>query len=72
MERTPISRNITSSKTHGIGDWSDADIKRAITQGVSRDGSKLKPPMGYEFYARMKPDDVDDLVAYLRTVPAIE
>ena len=66
------SRNITSSKSKGLGAWTDAEIKRAITQGISRDGSKLKPPMGYEFYARMKPDDVDDLVAYLRLVPAIE
>ena len=41
-----ISRNITSSKTSGIGDWSDAEIKRAITQGVRKDGTRLKPPMG--------------------------
>src|SRR5262249_23603639 len=41
------SRNITSSKSAGIGDWSDADVKRAITQGVRKDGTKLKPPMGY-------------------------
>jgi mono/diheme cytochrome c family protein len=67
-----VSRNITSSKTKGLGAWTDAEIKRAITQGVSRDGSKLKPPMGFEFYAKMKPEDVDDIVAYLRTVPAID
>ena len=42
-----VSRNITSSKTKGIGDWTDAEIKRAITQGVDKDGNKLKPPMGY-------------------------
>ena len=48
-----MSRNITSSKTKGIGDWSDAEIKRAITQGVRKDGSKLKPPMGYPYYAKM-------------------
>jgi mono/diheme cytochrome c family protein len=67
-----VSRNITSSKTKGLGAWTDAEIKRAITQGVSRDGSKLKPPMGFEFYAKMKPEDLDDLVAYIRTVPAID
>ena len=67
-----VSRNITSSKTKGLGGWTDAEIKRAITQGVSRDGSKLKPPMGFEFYAKMKPEDLDDLVAYIRTVPAID
>jgi mono/diheme cytochrome c family protein len=67
-----VSRNITSSKTKGLGNWTDDEIKRAITQGISRDGSKLKPPMGFAFYAKVKPEDLDDLVAYLRTVPAID
>jgi mono/diheme cytochrome c family protein len=48
---TSVSRNITAHKEKGIGAWSDAEIKRAITDGISRDGSRLKPPMGYEFYA---------------------
>jgi mono/diheme cytochrome c family protein len=67
-----VSRNITSSKTKGIGDWSDADVKRAITQGVRKDGSRLKPPMGYPYYAKMTDGDVDAMVAYLRTLPAKE
>src|SRR5262249_29613365 len=66
------SRNITSSKSAGIGDWSDAEGKRAITQGVRKDGNKLKPPMGYPFYAKMTDGDLDAMVAYLRTVPAKE
>jgi mono/diheme cytochrome c family protein len=67
------ARNITSSKTAGIGDWSDADVKRAITQGVRKDGTtELKPPMGYPFYAKMTGGDLDAMVAYLRTVPAKE
>jgi mono/diheme cytochrome c family protein len=65
-----VSRNITQSKTKGIGDWSDAEIKKAITEGVSKDGSKLKPPMGFGYYAHMTGDDLDAVVAYLRTVPA--
>jgi mono/diheme cytochrome c family protein len=67
-----VSRNITSSKTKGIGDWTDAEIKRAITQGVSKDGSKLKPPMGYSYYSGMTNGDLDAIVAYLRTVPSKE
>jgi mono/diheme cytochrome c family protein len=65
-----VSRNITSSKQKGIGAWSDSEIKHAITEGVSRDGSKLKPPMGYHYYATVSSDDLDAIVAYLRTVPA--
>ena len=50
----------------------DDEIKRAITAGISKDGSKLKPPMGYQYYATLTPDDLDAIVAYLRTVPALE
>ena len=67
-----ISRNITSSKTKGIGDWTDDEIKRAITQGIRKDGSRLLPPMGYPYYAKMTADDLDAIVAYLRTVPPKE
>jgi mono/diheme cytochrome c family protein len=65
-----VSRNITSDKTSGIGAWSDAEIVRAITQGISRDGSRLKPPMGFAWYARMTASDLNAIVAYLRTVLA--
>jgi mono/diheme cytochrome c family protein len=64
-----VSRNITSDRTDGIGAWSDAEIVRAITQGISRDGSRLKPPMGFAWYARMTDEDLNAIVAYLRTVP---
>ena len=67
-----VSRNITSSKEKGIGAWTDAEVKRAITQGISKDGSKLKPPMGFHYYATMTPDDLDAVVAFVRTLPAKE
>jgi mono/diheme cytochrome c family protein len=67
-----VSKNITSSKTKGIGDWTDADIKVAITKGVDRQGNKLKPPMGFHYYSTVSADDLDAIVAYLRTVPAKE
>jgi mono/diheme cytochrome c family protein len=65
-----VSRNITSHKQNGVGAWSDDEVKRAITQGVSKDGRKMLPPMGYEWYARMTEADLSAIVAYLRTVPA--
>jgi mono/diheme cytochrome c family protein len=67
-----VARNITQSKTKGIGGWTDAEIKRAITTGVSKDGSKLKPPMGFGYYANMTDSDLNDVIAWLRTVPAKE
>ena len=67
-----VTRNITQSKDKGIGAWTDAEIKRAITTGVSKDGSKLKPPMAFHSYAKMADGDLDAVIAYLRTVPAKE
>jgi mono/diheme cytochrome c family protein len=67
-----VSRNISSHNDKGIGGWSDAEIKRAITQGVRKDGSPLKPPMGFPLYAKMTDEDLSAVVAYLRTVPARE
>jgi mono/diheme cytochrome c family protein len=67
-----VSRNITSSKTKGIGAWTDDEIKRAITQGIRKDGSHLKPPMGFHYYSTVSAADLDAVVAYLRTVPPQE
>jgi mono/diheme cytochrome c family protein len=64
-----VSRNITSDPVHGVGAWSDAELKRAITQGISRDGSKLNGPMGYRYYAQMKDEDLAAVIAWVRTLP---
>jgi len=61
--------NITSHPSVGIGRWTDAEIKRAITQGISRDGRRLQPPMPFTYYAKLTPSDLDAIVAYLRTLP---
>ena len=65
-----VSANITSDPAAGLGRWSDEEIKRAITQGIARDGHKLKPPMAYAAYASMTAQDLDAIVAFLRTLPA--
>src|SRR5215204_553949 len=53
------AKNITSHQTAGIGGWTDAEVKRAITQGISRDGRKLKPPMDYASYSKMTDADLN-------------
>jgi len=67
-----VSRNITSSKTKGIGTWTDAEVKRAITQGIDKDGNKLMPPMGYIYYSHMTDADLDAVIAWVRTLPPKE
>lgn len=63
------SRNITPT---GLKDWTDGEIYRAITTGVSRDGHALFPIMPYPYYSRMDPEDIHCLIAYLRTLKPID
>jgi mono/diheme cytochrome c family protein len=64
--------NLTSDKATGLGNWSDEEIKRAITKGILRDGTRLLPfPMDYPSYSTMTADDLSAIVAYLRTVPPV-
>jgi mono/diheme cytochrome c family protein len=60
------ARNITPTN---LKDWSDADVIRAITNGVRPDGERLKPPMAYGYYKNMAPEDLDALIAWLRNLP---
>jgi mono/diheme cytochrome c family protein len=64
-----VSADLTPS---GLGDWSEAEIERAIRTGISRDGHKLFPPMPFAAYRNMAADDMAALIAYLRSLPAIE
>jgi cytochrome c553 len=61
-----VAPNITPT---ALRSWSDADIKKAITEGVRSDGRRLKPPMGYAYYKNIAADDLDAIVAYLRALP---
>jgi mono/diheme cytochrome c family protein len=64
--------NITPDVETGIGGWSDEQIINAIRMGVRPDGSHLFPIMPYPDHSGMSDTDVWDLVAYLRTVPAVK
>jgi mono/diheme cytochrome c family protein len=69
---TVKTANITSDPETGIGKWSDADIKKALTQGLSPTGAPLSPPMPYPWFNNMTPEDLDAVVAYVRTIPPIK
>ncbi|MBI3159922.1 MAG: cytochrome c [Chloroflexi bacterium] len=66
-----FSKNLTSDVETGLGGWTDEEIKTAIRTGVSRDGLHLFPIMPYPWFNSMADSDLDAIVAYLRTVPAI-
>ncbi len=58
-----ISPNITPHPVQGLGKWSDAEIKRAIAQGIGRDGRRMQPPMPFAWYAGIRDEDLDAIVA---------
>jgi mono/diheme cytochrome c family protein len=63
--------NISQDPTDGIGRWSEADFVNAVIKGVSPDGAHYFPAFPYTSYAHAKVDDVRDLFAYLKTLPAV-
>src|ERR1043166_6215049 len=63
--------NITPDKETGIGTWSADDLKRTLRTGVRPNGVPLATVMPYSFYAVFTPRDLDAVVAYVRSVPAI-
>ena len=63
------SKNITPA---GIGEWSDGELIRAFTTGITRDGEAMFPLMPYRYYRHMCEQDVDSIVAYIRTLAPIE
>lgn len=63
------ARNITPS---GIGNWTDGEVVRAVTSGVSKDGSALFPLMNYHRFGQMDQEDVYSIVAYIRTLEPVK
>ena len=68
---TVHAANITPDAQSGIGRWSATDFWRALHNGRSADGRWLLPVCPYPNYTQVSREDVRDLFAYLRTVPAV-
>jgi len=60
--------NLTPDPETGLGRWTDAQIARAIRQGVRPDGRALVPVMPWPSYSALTETDVAAVVAYLRTL----
>jgi mono/diheme cytochrome c family protein len=66
--------NITSDKATGLGSWSDDDIFAYLSAGHVAAHGAASGPMAEavdESFAKLTPDDVRSIVAYLRSVPAV-
>lgn len=65
-------KNITPDAETGIGLWTDDEILRALTQGISRNGDTLFPLMPYPNYNRMAKDDLLSIIAFIRTLKPVK
>lgn len=63
------AKNITP---YNLKHWTDGEIYRTITTGVTKDGRPMFPVMPYPAYSKMDPDDVRSIIAYIRTLEPIE
>lgn len=64
---TIYSTNITPDPETGIGTWSQEAFRRAMYEGLDRDGQHLYPAFPYHHFTKVMPEDVDALYAYLMT-----
>ena len=62
------SPNITA---HNLQGWTDGELFRVITTGVTRDGKALMNIMPYQAYGKMDKEDIYAIIAYLRTLQGI-
>lgn len=62
------ARNITPT---GISDYTDGELYRVITTGVTNDGRAMFPLMPYMYYGKMDPEDIYDIIAYIRSLDPI-
>ena len=65
------ARNITPDPDTGIGKWTDLEMTNAIRRGERPDGSKLFPIHPYKNLGGIADDEVEALVAYLKSIKPI-
>jgi mono/diheme cytochrome c family protein len=63
--------NISPDPADGIGRWTEAEFVRAVTTGISPAGFHYFPAFPYTSYQHAKVEDISDLFAYLKTLPAV-
>lgn len=72
------AENLTPDPKEGLGDptntkgdpfWTNANIRKALTEGIDDENVAMWPIMPYPEYSLLKTEDVDSIIQYLRTVP---
>lgn len=70
----PVSSNLTSDATTGLGDWTLDAIVQALAQGVDEEGAGICPPMPagpMGAFAGLDPADASDIAHYIKSLPPV-
>jgi hypothetical protein len=67
----PVSKNLTSDATTGLGTWALSDVVAAVKMGKAKDGSGICPPMPTADYANLTTADATDIANYIKSLPPI-
>lgn len=62
---TIYASNLTPDPQTGIGEWSPEAFRRAMHDGVDREGHNLFPAFPFDHFTKMTDDDVDAIYAYI-------
>jgi mono/diheme cytochrome c family protein len=63
--------NITPDGQTGVGEWTDAQLARAIRGGVGRNGVRLRSDHPTPYFSVMTDSDLASLIAYIRSLRPI-
>lgn len=63
--------NLTPDKETGLGNWSEADIMKAVRTGIRPDGRELAPIMAWRSYSALTDADALALARYLKSLKPI-
>ena len=67
-----VSRNLTPDSKTGLGNWTTADIVRALKHGQRPDGTNLFLFPPHTYYPNMADLDAQAIAEYLKSLPAVE
>lgn len=68
---TVRAANLTPDPATGLGGWTDAEIVRAVRNGMDPDSRVLAPVMPYEWLSGMSERDALAVARYLRTLEPV-
>lgn len=68
---TIYASNLTPDRETGIGSWTEEAFRRAMREGVDREGRQLYPAFPYDHFTFVTDDDLRSIYAFLMSRPAV-